>query len=276
MSDFVSGLRAELVAAAEREQARRVTWRLPEPRFLLAGLAGAAALAAVIVVLASGGLRTEPAPPQPADPPVPEGRELFGGSLEPDVRYRTRAFVPALSFSVPDDRWFVPDASAADLLILERRNLQQDEDLRLEGPPTGFLAFSRLQQVFEPDTRGLDASLAAAPADLEAWLRAHPDLRVEEASPVTVGGVPGTTFRAQVRFDRPAHSDPYCRQRFLVTCTIFAPNFSLQDGTRLRFTILRTEPDPLVITLDAPDERSLSELEDVAAPVLDSLRIGVG
>ncbi len=93
---------------------------------------------------------------------------------------------------------------------------------------------------------------------------------------MTLGGVPGETFRAQVRFDRPAHSDPYCRQRFLVTCTLFAPNLSLEDGTRLRVTILRTEPDPLVITLDARTERDLSELEDAARPVLDSLRIGVG
>ena len=275
MSDFVSGLRAELVTAAEREQARRVTWRLPEPRFLLAGLAGAAALAAVLVLLASGGLRTEPGPPEPAETPVPEGRELFGGSLEPEVRYRTRAFVPALSFAVPDDLWFVPDASAADLLVLQRRQFEQG-DLRLEGPPTGFLGLWRIQEVYEPGTRGLDASLSAAPADLEEWLRAHPDLRVDEASPVTLGGVPGETFRAQVRFDRPAHSDPYCRQRFLVTCTLFAPNLSLEDGTRLRVTILRTEPDPLVITLDARTERDLSELEDAARPVLDSLRIGVG
>ncbi len=154
MSDFVSGLRAELVTAAEREQARRVTWRLPEPRFLLAGLAGAAALAAVLVLLASGGLRTEPGPPEPAETPVPEGRELFGGSLEPEVRYRTRAFVPALSFAVPDDLWFVPDASAADLLVLQRRQFEQG-DLRLEGPPTGFLGALA-------DTGGLRAGHARA------------------------------------------------------------------------------------------------------------------
>jgi hypothetical protein len=274
MSDFVSGLRAELVSAAEREQARRVSWRLPEPRFLLAGLAGAAALAALIVVLASGGLRTEPAPPQPAQTPVPEGRELFGGSLEPDVRYRTRAFVPALSFAVADDLWLVPDASASDQLLLERRQIEQS-DLRLEGFPVGFLSISRHEQVHAPGMPGLDASLVDAPADIAAWLRAHPDLRTGEPSPTQVAGVPGVTFEARVRFDRPAHSDPYCRQRFLVTCTLLAPNFSLRNGLHVRFTILRTEPDPLVIALDSGDARGLAKLEQAARPVLDSLRIGV-
>jgi hypothetical protein len=272
MSDFVRGLRAELVSAAAREQERRLPHLWAEPRLLLAAAAGVAALAAVIVLLASGGVRTEPAPaPSPTDSPAPDGRELFGGSLEPNVRYRTRTFVPALSFSVADGLWLVPDATKTDLLLMERRRVEQG----LEGPPTGFLAFLRLHQVFDPGTRGLDASLTAAPGDLYEWLRAHPDLRVGEASPVTVGGVPGESFRAQVRFQRPVHSDPDCRRRFLVTCTLLAPYLSLQDGTRLRVTILRTEPDPLVVTLDARDEQALAGLEEAARPVLDSLRIGV-
>jgi hypothetical protein len=273
--DFVSGLRAQLVGAAEREQARRVSWRSPEPRLLLAGLAGAAALAAVIVLLASGGLRTEPAPPQPANPPAPEARDLFGGSLEPDVRYRTNAFVPALSFVVGDDLWLVLDSTQPEQLVLERRRVEQGE-LRIEGPASGYLAFSRLEQVHEPGTRGLEASLVDAPGDLYAWLRAHPDLRVGEASPVTVGGVPGVTFRVVVSFDRPVHGDPDCWRQFLIRCTTLSPVLSLPDGAHLRFTILRTEPDPLVITLDARGERALSGLEDAAAPLLESLRIGVG
>ena len=275
VSNFVPDLRAQLVAAAEREQARRVSWRLPEPRFLLAGLAGAAVLAAAIVVLASGSLQTEPAPPQPTDPPAPDGRELFGGSLEPDVRYRTRAFVPALSFAVGDDRWLVPDATSPFQLLLERRQFEQGE-LRLEGAPSGFMAFSRLVEVYSPEVRGLRASLTEPPADLAGWLRAHPDLRAGPESPVTVAGVPGVTFRVQVRFDRPVHSEPYCRQRFLITCSAISPILSLRDGDRLRFTVLRTEPYPLVISLDAGDAQTLAELEDAAAPVLDSLRIGVG
>ena len=40
-------------------------------------------------------------------------------------------------------------------------------------------------------------------------------------------------------------------------------------------TVLRTEPEPLVIMLEHFTRAGLRDLEEAAAPVLDSLRIGV-
>jgi hypothetical protein len=270
---FVSELRDELVAAAEREGARRLPRiERPGPRFVLT--AAAAAALALIVLLAVTALDTEPVDrgTHPAARPTPEGRELFGGQLVPDVRYRTRAFVPALSFVVGDDAWYVGETALPDALVLERRpHLEPGQFAR----PFGFLAFDRINEVFAPHVRGLEASRVAAPADFIGWLRKHPDLRVSAPETVQVAGTPGESVDVEVRFTRPAHSDPFCRQRFLRTCTALAPDISFFNGVRLRVVVLATEPQPLVITTGGVSERAQATVEKAAAPVLDSLRIGV-
>jgi hypothetical protein len=60
-----------------------------------------------------------------------------------------------------------------------------------------------------------------------------------------------------------------------VTCTALTPRMAFQDHTLLRVIVLRTEPEPLVIMLDHFTRAGLQDLEEAAAPVLDSLRIGV-
>ena len=76
-----------------------------------------------------------------------------------------------------------------------------------------------------------------------------------------------------MRFRRPAHGDPRCRERFQVTCTALSPRLSFQDRTLLQVTVLRTEPEPLVIMLEHFTRAGLRDLEEAAAPVLESLRI---
>ena len=144
-----------------------------------------------------------------------------------------------------------------------------------ERRPPAALWFLRLLQVSDPAVRGLEASVGPAPADLYAWMRAHPDLRVGPSEPVTVAGVPGDQFDVEVRFRRPAHSDPVCRDRFQVTCTVLSPQMVFQNHTFLRVTILRTEPEPLIIMREHFTRAGLRDLEEAAAPVLESLRIGV-
>ena len=269
---FVTELRAELVEAAEREQERTLP-RLTLPlRPVLLTAAAAAALIAVIVV-AAGSLSTGPdRDTQPAAEPTPDAQPLFGGELRPGVRYVTRAFVPPLSFVVDDDKWRAVVTDQADLLLLERGEGYFDPDGERRAPAT--LAIGYIREVYDPSVRGLQASRTAAPTDLYAWFRAHPDLRVGPAEPVTVAGVPGRRFSIEVRFDRPTHPDPACRLRFQVTCTALAPGASFQTGTLFRMTILRTEPDPLVIEVDHFTRQGLREIERAAAPLLESLRIG--
>jgi hypothetical protein len=273
MSGFVPGLREQLVDAAEREQQRRLP-RLegPRPLLVLAGVATACMIA--ILVLASGGVRTDPTgTDRPSARPTPDGRTLFGGTLRPGERYRTSAFVPALSFEVQDGEWYVADTSASDMLDLERRTARREP--AADWRTLGFLSFQRITEVYSPEIEGGTASLRPAPADLHAWLQRHRDLRVGPTSETTVAGVSGEQFDIEVRFDRPVHSDPECRRALLRTCALVWAGKSFLDGTRLRTIVLRTEPEPLVITMLGWDARDLETVVKDSAPVLETLRIGV-
>ena len=270
---FVTELREELVAAAEREQTRRLPrFERPSPRLVLT--AAAAAALALIVLLAVSGIDTRPVDrgERPAARPTPEGRDLFGGQLSPDVRYRTRSFVPTLSFEVPDRFWYAAVIDSPDVLVFDRHRDQKPGEY---FNPLGGMRFDRISSVYDPAVRGLQASRVTAPGDFIAWLRKHPDLRVSASQPVEVAGTPGQSVTVDVSFTRPAHSDAFCRNRFRITCTFLAPTMSYADGNRLRVIVLETEPEPLVITVGGVNERSLPTVEKAATPVLDSLRIGV-
>ena len=176
----------------------------------------------------------------------------------------TRAFIPALSLEVADTEWIVADATRPNMLTLERRNSTSRPGS--ERPPESVLMFSRITDVYDPRTGRVEV----APADLHAWMRRHPDLRVGASKPVTVAGVSGQSFRIRVDFVRPAVDAPDCHA-LLLTCTAINPQRYFPDGTRMRTITLRTRPDPLVIDLIG----NAGAIDSPAVPVLRSLRIGV-
>jgi hypothetical protein len=181
--------------------------------------------------------------------------------------------VPTLSFEVQDGEWYVADTSATDMLALERRTPRPEPGA--DWRTLGFLSFQRITEIYGPEVEGRTASLAPAPADLHAWLRRHPDLRVGPAAETTVAGVTGEQFDIEVRFDRPVHSDPECRRSLLRTCALVWAGGSFLNGTRLRMIVLRTEPAPLVITMLGWNPRDLETVAKDSAAVLETLRIGV-
>jgi hypothetical protein len=234
----------------------------------------ATAAIALIVVLAAGALRPQTTDDErPAAEPTPAPRDLFGGGLQPGVVYRTRAFAPTLTFEVGDRNWQLIDSTQPDVLVLDHGEGYFDPGSGERRPPAA-LWFTHVFQVYDPAVRGAAASVAPAPGDLYAWMRAHPDLRVGPSEPVTVAGVPGERFNVEVDFRRPTHGDPVCRERAQVTCTMLTPKMSFQDHTLLRVTILETGPDPLVIMEEHFTRAGLRDLQKAAAPVLESLRIG--
>ena len=271
MIDFVTNLREQLVDAAEREQARRLP-RLPatSPRLVVAVAATAAM--AMLVLFAAGALSPQVTDDggRPVATPAPEGRDLFGGTLEPGVRYRTTEFEPRLSFVVGDDRWSAVDTTLPDELRLARvtRGAPNPDPPRIQQ-----LIFLRVQEVADPSIPGFLRSQAPAPADLQQWLRDHPDLRVGPERPVTVAGVPGERFAVRIEFDRPAHVDPWCRQYTQLTCTYLGPGMNWPDGSRAEVTVLRTEPEPLVIVMGGMSQADVAAVEKAATPVLESLQI---
>lgn len=233
------------------------------------GAVAAAVLVAIVAFAASSGVQTETPRPTPTPTAAPRERELFGGTLEPGVRYRTRALVPALSFAVGDTEWLARDTTAPDYLLLERRIRTGQPGG--EYPGRSWLVFSRLPVVYDP-RRGRQI---VAPAELYAWMRRHPDLEVGAQNPAVVARVPGYRFTSHVRFRRPAVFAPVCMVPS-VACTAMAPNRFLLNGARMRTIVLQTsDSDPLVIDLIGLAPRDFEALEEPAAAVLRSLRIGV-
>lgn len=263
-------LRTELVAASERGVP---TYQLPSARAVLS-TAAVLAIVVILVVAFTGGRRDEPrSPAAEATAARTADRQLFGGSLEPGVRYRAGALVPSISFVVGDTDWFAAETGGATGLLLGRRSRVPGQP-GSERPPTQFLSFSRLTEVYGPERRGLTGSLVPAPADLERWFATHPDLRLTGVTTVTVADLAGKSLDVAVRFERAAHPDPACDAFRRAGCTAIAPGLSFFNGTRMRAILLPTAPDPLLIALIAAPRGDLAELEAAVAPVLDSLRIG--
>jgi hypothetical protein len=233
------------------------------------GVAAATVLVAIVAFAALGGVQSKRPrlTPTPAPTAPPHERDLFGGSLEPGVRYRTRAFAPPLEFAVGDTEWLALETTSLDYLLLERRIRSGQPGG--EYPGRSWLVLSRLPLVYEP-RRGRRVD---APPHLYAWMRRHPDLEVGPRKPATVAGVPGFSFPTHVRFRRPAVFAPVCILP-AVPCTAVAPNRYLLEGSRMRTIVLRRpRSDPLLIDLIGRSPRDLGRLEAPAADVLRSLRI---
>jgi hypothetical protein len=261
-TDFRAVLRAELVAAAARPApARRARPSLPRVGWIATAAVAAAAAVLAVVVL---GRHQAPAP-HPAKRAQLPGRPLFGGSLERGVRYRSRALVPAVSFVAGGLPWAASEAGRPDILALTSGPAGYQPKLH---PPLYFLDFVRIPRVLDPAS----GAAARVPADLAAWLRAHPDLRAGASRRVTVAGLPATQLDFTV-VRRPARQDPYCREHFRLRCTALAPNLSLIAGARARALVVRSGPEPLVVVQSAVGPARFDRLLTGAAPVLDSLRI---
>ena len=225
-------------------------------------------LVAIVVFAAyTGGVEGGPAPPTPTATPRSE-RDLFGGSLEPRVRYRTRSFAPHLSFVVGDTEWLVEDATQPDHLVVERRVRTNRPGSEL--PSRSAVVFSRIFQVVDPSSGDLFYV-----DDLYRWLRRHPDLRVGHVEPVTIATLDGMRFDEVVQFARPqpARPAPACA-RLLRVCTLIAPDRYYENGTWMHTYVLRMpSATPLVIDVVGRTKRDLDKIEVPAAELLRTLRV---
>lgn len=264
MSDFVSDLRRELVAAAEREERRRLP-ALPRLRPLLPALAVAALLAIAAVVAIS----LLPHEDRQVAKPRGEAKPLFGGTLEPGVRYRPRGFGPPLELSVADRRWNAELVEPA-TVVLSRQPLAGSP-----APPLGFVAFvTGPFRVYDPDIRGTTRSLRMAPEDYLAWLRAHPDIEAQAPRPTTLAGHEARVMDLRFRFDRPAHAALQCKGMGF-QCSALGPGEDAhRDGERERVWAVKTSAGTMYVFVVGFDATAFGDVERAAAPMLDGLKIG--
>lgn len=190
------------------------------------------------------------------------GRPLFGGSLEPAQRYRTRAFQPALSFVVQDGDWFARETQSRTLVVLDGSTLPHRPM---------FLAFQHYRRVYDPDRPGHgSASTVPAPREFTAWLRRHPDLAASQPSPTRVAGLRGRQLDAVLTTEKPRHRHglPECPEY----CVALAPDVWFGQGWKVRFIVFDSYRASLVITVEALP-RDFARFSARALRVLKSLRL---
>ena len=190
---------------------------------------------------------------------------------------RTCATAPrvraALSFVVADDDWMAADTTLSDVLRLVR--------VKRGGPGPDRAADRR------------SCSSGSARSTTPRFAGSRPAGRPRPAGPARVAARPSRPAR------RPgAAGDGRRRARRAVpspgrvrppgarwtrgaprytqfTCALIAPASAGRTARTSTMIVLRTEPEPLVIVLHGLSAGDLAALEKAAAPVLESLRIGV-
>jgi hypothetical protein len=232
---------------------------------LVLGAVAAALLVVIVAFAASTTVTNRPSSATPTATPASE-RDLFGGSLEPRVRYRTRSFSPTLSFVAGDSEWLIENATREDQLVVERRLRTNRPGSEL--PSRAAVMFSRIFEVVDPAS-GEQRSVNG----LYPWFAHHPDLDVGRAEPVTVAGIEGLQFDESVRFTRPQRSASACRAQ-LTVCTLIAPGRYFPDGVHMHTIVLPVAGDaPLVIDIVGRTQRDLDKVEAPANELLRTLTI---
>ena len=255
-SDFVAGLRAELVAAAEREDRRRMPW-LP---MLAGGRAGrviaALAVAASLALAAAGVLShawggdARGVSSSRGDP-----RPLFDGTVSAGVRYRTEAVDPPLELTFRDRRW-IAELTDPGIVVISREPARPIGGDRTEDP-IGTLTFGRSSgPVYAP---GSHRAERPAPADLMKWLRSQPDIVAGPVRRTRLAGHDARVMDYRFSFRRPAHEALQCRG-LGYTCTALAPGGDAhRNGEHDRLWQVSTSHGPLVISVAGIDDRRLSQ-----------------
>jgi len=217
---------------------------------VLGAVATAVLVAIVAFAAAGGGVKQVAATPTP-EPAEPAMRPLFGGSLEAHVRYRTRFFVPPISFAVGDGDWLAQGTTQPDRLLLVRRRRTGAPGGELD--PRSYLSFSRS---------------ALPPRRVRLAMRADRRLVVGRSRLTLVAGTPAEIFPVRLRFRDQATA---CRVLLLV-CTTIPPGSYLVRGTWMRRIVLMIPSGPLVIDLIGATRRDLDAVTPPATAVLDTLR----
>ena len=263
MSDFVSDLRRELVAAAEREERRRLP-ALPPLRPLLPALVVAALLAIAAVVAISA----LPHEDHQVAKPRGEAKTLFGGTLEPGVRYRPQGFAPPLELTVSDRRWNAEEVSP-DFVVLSRQAV-----IGSPAPALGYIAFIRDDlRLYDPRKRDTDRALMPMPKDYLAWLSAHPDIDAQAPRATRLAGHEARVMDLTFRFRRPAHAALRCEGTGFA-CSALGPGDAHRNGERQRVWEIDTDAGRMYVFVTGFDAEGFRDVERAAAPVLEKLKIG--
>ena len=226
-------------------------------------LAGGAVVAVAVVVVAlvlSGALQGLLGVPIPGATPVPSRPTAL-----PAGTYRTQAFQPQLTFTVPDGWWLASDSP--DFVQL----------LPVDSDQVGIYLFR------DPSAASQDATCPLAPepsvgllsTDLSTWIRGRPGFVASNPRLAEVGGLRGVELDVGI-VDTWTASCPFANGAPTVPLFVDQPSglrWVVAGSERLRLSLLDVPGGgTLVVDLDAFDGSVMDAFVSRAAPIVQTFR----
>jgi len=208
--------------------------------------------------------------PRPTDIPTDgscEANVECLGLIAPGKVYRTRAFVPGLSFSIPSGGW---ENRSDELYVFQL--------LRIAAPGDAIAFFQGAHAVNPAD--GSAANVAATVPAIAAWIRSDPLLVTTAPKAVVIGGLSGVSIDIAIvsgatnsAGDCPVQACvPLLRGDDLKALPPWHWDWGSGGPERQRLYLLRAPQTIVAIFVDSFDGTTFDALTAAALPILRSVK----
>jgi hypothetical protein len=209
--------------------------------------------------------------PRPSDLPT-DGTCETGhsclGLLKAGTTYRTKAFAPQVTFTMPFDGWenIADEGGIFQLLRL--------------SAPGDIIGFFRNPAAATPDGK-FASGVGSGANELATWLAANDQFQVTPAKPVTVGGLKGLQMDVRLADDATATGPPDCPT---ATCAAVllgedpssSPTWEWDWGLagveRMRVYLLTSKLGTIAIIVDSVDGTTFDATSQAADKILPSVK----
>jgi hypothetical protein len=196
-----------------------------------------------------------------ANAPTLEGKKLPEVGNFPPGQYVTDQFKPTMSFTLGGNGEWQIGAQLPDIL-----NITPVDFVAPKGQPDlpPSLSIVSPREVYKPFDPSRDEELSPAPEDMVAWIRNHPDLKIEKTEPAIVGGVSGTQFDVSVVAENGSDA--------LLFRVGGGSDFPLLNGNENRLIVLEDVVGETVVIVIEGTKAQMEGFLPEAQKVLDTVR----
>ncbi len=198
----------------------------------------------------------------PSDGACEEGRPCLG-LLKPDT-FHSQLFAPGFSFTMPEAGW--------ENIAMSPGNIS----LRPLDAPGDEIAFFTQGKLTKTDG-SLDFSVPLTVDGITGWFAAHPDLTVEPATDVTVGGLHGKRLTFTSAATSTAHYPSDCPVKVCVNLwkaqgATWEWDWGIGSSEKQRMDVLATKDGVVLVIVDSLDGTTYDSLVKTADTILKTVK----
>lgn len=209
--------------------------------------------------------------PRPSDVPT-DGKCETGhsclGLLSAGTTYRTKAFAPQLTFTMPFNGWenIADEGGIFQLLPI--------------SAPGDIIGFFRNPAAATPEGK-FASGVGSTPNDLATWLAGNDQLQVTPAKAVTVGGLKGLQMDVRLADDATATGPADCPTATCVTVFLgedpsssptWEWDWALAGVERMRVYLLTSKHGTIVVIVDSVDGTTFDATSQAADKILPTVK----